>query len=78
MGHHGSRTSTSETFASAVAPELALVTVGARNRYGHPHPVVLARLARVGARVYRTDRHGTVTVSIASDGSLSASGSRSH
>ncbi len=78
VGHHGSRTSTSETFAAAVAPELALVTVGARNRYGHPHPVVLARLARVGARVYRTDRHGTVTVSVASDGSLSASGSRSH
>ena len=78
VGHHGSRTSTSEAFAAAVAPELALITVGARNRYGHPHPVVLARLARVGARVYRTDRHGTVTVSIGSDGSLSASGSRGH
>jgi len=77
VGHHGSRTSTSEAFAAAVAPEVALITVGARNRYGHPHPVVLARLARVGARVYRTDRDGTVTVSIGSDGFLSARGSRS-
>ena len=76
VGHHGSRTSTSEAFVRAVAPGYALVPVGARNRYGHPDPAVLARLARAGARVYRTDRDGTVTLTARSDGTVTVSGSR--
>lgn len=62
VGHHGSATSTSRELLAAVAPTHALISAGRGNRYGHPHPVVLARLARHGARVYRTDRQGSVVV----------------
>lgn len=70
VGHHGSITSTSEAFLRATSPEYALIPVGARNRYGHPDPVVLARLRRAGAHILRTDRHGTVAVIARRDGSV--------
>ena len=60
--HHGSSTSSSETFLTAVDPQVAVVSVGADNRFGHPAPEVLDRLAAVGARVMRTDQHGTIEV----------------
>ena len=60
VGHHGSRTSTSEAFLEAVRPRLALVSVGANNSYGHPNPEVMQRLAAQGATVLRTDQLGTV------------------
>jgi competence protein ComEC len=59
--HHGSDTSLSPAFLAAVNPEAAVIPVGADNRYGHPDPGALKRLAAAGARVYRTDRDGTVT-----------------
>lgn len=72
VGHHGSRTSTSAEFVEVVSPDYALISAGARNRYGHPHPQVLARLEQAGARVLRTDRHGTVSVTGKKDGAVSA------
>jgi competence protein ComEC len=60
--HHGSRTSTTPAFLQQVAPRLALAGVGRRNRFGHPAPEVVARLAAAGATVFRTDRHGDVSV----------------
>lgn len=60
--HHGSYTSSSEEFLAAVDPELAVISVGRRNRYGHPAPEVLQRLAGRGIRIARTDREGTITV----------------
>ncbi|HVE79415.1 MAG TPA: DNA internalization-related competence protein ComEC/Rec2 [Gemmatimonadaceae bacterium] len=62
VGHHGSATSTTSAFLRAVRPRLALISVGAGNRYGHPSPGVLRRLAGTGAAVARTDRLGTVVV----------------
>ena len=56
VAHHGSRTSSSPPLLAAVRPSVALVSVGARNSYGHPDPDVLARLEAVGADVYRTDQ----------------------
>ncbi|SHH53699.1 competence protein ComEC [Sporobacter termitidis DSM 10068] len=60
-GHHGSKTSTSDTLLSAVTPEVALISVG-YNSYGHPAPETLQKLALAGIATYRTDRDGTVTV----------------
>ncbi len=62
VGHHGSRTSSSPALLAAVAPRHAIVSVGRRNRFGHPHPLTLAALAAVGARVWRTDQDGAVVV----------------
>lgn len=63
VGHHGSDTSTTEDFLVAVAPVIAVISVGNDNPYGHPHASVLERLALHGVQVYRTDQHGTVVVS---------------
>jgi competence protein ComEC len=64
--HHGSRTSSGEAFLARAGPRLAIVSAGAHNPFGHPHPEVLARYLRSGTLVLRTDRDGTVDV--ATDG----------
>lgn len=60
VGHHGSRTSTSEEFLQAVEPNLALVSVGAKNNYGHPAPDVLERLRAARVPLMRTDQDGAI------------------
>lgn len=60
VAHHGSRTSSTESFLAAVQPRLALVSVGAGNSYGLPSPEIMRRLAADGAQVLRTDRLGTI------------------
>lgn len=67
VGHHGSATSTTEALLNVVGPRVALVSVGAGNRYGHPSPDVLEALNAHGAHVLRTDDGGTIVVS--TDGS---------
>jgi competence protein ComEC len=62
VAHHGSRTSSSTTLLEAWRPELALISAGRGNSFGHPTPQVLDRLAAINARVFRTDRHGQITV----------------
>ena len=62
--HHGSRSSSSAAFIEAVAPQLAVMPVGYRNRFGHPAKDVVQRYEDVGARILRTDRDGAVTVSL--------------
>ncbi|MDR2530282.1 MAG: DNA internalization-related competence protein ComEC/Rec2 [Oscillospiraceae bacterium] len=64
VGHHGSRYSSSELFLSIMRPEVALISVGARNTYGHPSGETLLRLANSGAKVFRTDMSGTVEVRV--------------
>jgi competence protein ComEC len=63
VGHHGSSTSSSDAFLDAVRPDIAVISVGAGNIYGHPSNDVLRALSRVGAEVLRTDEAGTVIVS---------------
>jgi len=58
VAHHGSRHSTTREFLNATRPSFAVISVGARNSYGHPAPDTLARLDSVGARILRTDRDG--------------------
>ncbi len=62
VGHHGSSTSSSDAFLDAVHPDVAVISVGAGNMYGHPSNDVLRALSRVGAEVLRTDEAGTVIV----------------
>lgn len=64
--HHGSRTSSSAALVDAARPHLAVVSAGARNPFGHPHPDVLERYGRSGALVLQTGRDGDVHV--ATDG----------
>jgi len=62
IGHHGSSGSSSAPFLSRVNPEVAVISVGKDNDYGHPHRETLERLAAAGPLVYRTDRDGTILV----------------
>jgi competence protein ComEC len=62
VGHHGSSTSSSDAFLDAVHPDVAVISVGAGNMYGHPSNDVLHALSRIGAEVLRTDEAGTVIV----------------
>lgn len=62
IGHHGSRTSTSETLLGAVGPRLGLLSVGRGNSYGHPAAEVVDRLQRHRVVVLRTDRDGRVRI----------------
>ncbi len=60
VGHHGSNTSTSKQFLDYVNPEIALISLGNDNPYGHPHREVIKRLEEASAFIYRTDLQGTV------------------
>jgi competence protein ComEC len=62
VAHHGSRTSTSAELLAAWRPQLAVISCGRGNRFGHPAPEVLGRLEAAGATVFRTDRDGQITI----------------
>jgi competence protein ComEC len=65
--HHGSRRSSTDAFVRAVRPRAAVISVGYRNPFRHPHSEVLARYEAAGVRVWRTDRHGAISVEMQSD-----------
>jgi competence protein ComEC len=60
IGHHGSKYSSSEKFIRAVSPQVALISVGSSNTYGHPTATVIDRLERLGITTLRTDQKGTI------------------
>ena len=62
VGHHGSDTSSSENFLQKIAPEVAIISVGEGNSYGHPSQIVLDRLEQIGSKVYRTDEAGNIWI----------------
>jgi competence protein ComEC len=62
VGHHGSRTSTSQEFLDAVNPEIAVISCGLNNRYGHPHEITIQRLNNAGIDIFRTDLQGTIII----------------
>jgi beta-lactamase superfamily II metal-dependent hydrolase len=67
LGHHGSRTSTSDELLAAVRPEFAVVSAGKDNDYGHPHAEVVERVAQAGVHLVSTAEEGTLV--FVSDGS---------
>ena len=60
VGHHGSNTSSSKNFLEQIKPEVALISVGQGNTYGHPTQATLKRLSNIGAKIYRKDEKGTI------------------
>ncbi|HLD96372.1 MAG TPA: MBL fold metallo-hydrolase [Patescibacteria group bacterium] len=62
VGHHGSINGSYEPLLRAFRPELAVISAGAKNRYGHPHHQTLSLFANLGITLLRTDLNGTVTV----------------
>ena len=64
VGHHGSKTSTSEEFLDALTPQIAVISVGANNMYGHPNQETLDKLNAHGITTYRTDLNGAVGIDI--------------
>ncbi|HEX7063855.1 MAG TPA: DNA internalization-related competence protein ComEC/Rec2 [Bacillales bacterium] len=60
VGHHGSKTSTTEKFLDEISPRIALISVGENNIYGHPSPIVVKRLEEHGVKVLRTDINGAI------------------
>ncbi len=66
-GHHGSKTSSTQTLVQAIDPDITVISCGKNNDYGHPHKETLKALKAVGSTVYRTDKDKTVVIT--SDGS---------
>lgn len=62
VGHHGSKTSTGVKLLETIKPEVAIISVGADNSYGHPSEQVLKRLEEFGCHIYRTDEDGTIVI----------------
>jgi len=62
VGHHGSITSSSEKFLDIIKPSLALISVGLKNRFNHPHPNVIDRLYDQKSSIYRTSVNGSVKI----------------
>ncbi|WP_187118810.1 DNA internalization-related competence protein ComEC/Rec2 [Bacillus marasmi] len=61
VGHHGSKTSSSELFLKQFKPEVAIISVGGKNRYGHPHREIIERYQANGIKLYRTDQKGAIS-----------------
>jgi competence protein ComEC len=62
--HHGSHSSSTADFVSAVAPQVVVYATGYRNRFGFPHPEVVARYAAVGAQAWDTAQHGALDLQL--------------
>ncbi len=62
VGHHGSDTSTTAAFLAAVSPDMAVISCGAGNKYGHPHSQIIQRLENAGVDYFRTDTDGDVVI----------------
>ncbi len=70
--HHGSKTSSTEEFLQAVAPQHAVFQMGYRNRYHHPHPLVWQRYVEREISCWRNDQHGALTLDFAEQLQVSA------
>lgn len=64
IGHHGSRTSTSQKFLDAVSPSTAVIQSGTDNQFDHPHPETLEKLKNANVKIRRNDLEGTVTIDV--------------
>lgn len=70
VGHHGSKTSSTQAFVDASQAKAVLVSSGSRNTFTHPHPITLQRWKESGAEIFRTDLHGEVRCQFFTEGLL--------
>ena len=66
LGHHGSNTSSSDSFLEAVSPRFVLIGCGKNNKFGHPKQEILDKLK--GLQIYRTDLQGEITIKVNKSG----------
>jgi competence protein ComEC len=64
VGHHGSKYASTTKFLDMIKPELAVISVGSKNTYGHPTSEALERLSKIGAVVRRTDEEGSIVLEL--------------
>ena len=64
VAHHGSKTSSTQSFLEKVRPQIALIGVGKNNTFGHPNFEVLQRLQDINCKIYRTDEMGEIYLNI--------------
>ena len=64
VGHHGSRTSTSELFLKRINPQIALLSAGRDNKFNHPHDEVLSLLNKYNVKVFSTKEFGSITIDL--------------
>ncbi len=74
VGHHGSKTSSGKDFIQYVQPDIAVISCGYRNSYGHPHSEVLKRLEYAKSTVFRTDLQGAIVVELDSEKEIAVRG----
>ncbi len=67
VAHHGSGNSTNQSFLETAAPQIALISAGKNNRYGHPHGELISRLRQAGCHIYQTAEGGALTVYVTRD-----------
>lgn len=68
VGHHGSNTSTGDEFLKSIDPEVALISAGRNNRYGHPHKDVIDRLTSNNTKIYNTQKNGMIKILVEGGG----------
>ncbi|MFA5839797.1 MAG: DNA internalization-related competence protein ComEC/Rec2 [Candidatus Margulisiibacteriota bacterium] len=62
VGHHGSRTSSTDQFLGKVCPQVAIISCGRHNKFRHPHKITLDKFNKLGIKLYRTDLQGAITI----------------
>ncbi len=70
VAHHGSKSSSTQSFLEKVQPKIALIGVGKDNTFGHPNDGVLERLKNLNCKIYRTDVNGEISIIIDSKGKI--------
>ena len=70
VGHHGSKTSSTQEFIMSVKPKIALIGVGENNKFGHPNIDVIERMLKIGIKIFRTDINGEIDIQVKKDGKI--------
>ena len=73
VAHHGSKTSSTAEFIKMVKPQIALIGVGEKNKFGHPNDGVIQRLKNMNTKIYRTDKMGEIEIQINNMGEVKIS-----